>query len=211
MGGEDVGLGGIGVGVVGRGAGLFLSRFGFAWGPVRWDDGVGFQEAEALVEHGDVAEPAFGFGDLGGRGDGAVDGVEGDLFDLLRGVVEVGVLACGWGFGEVGAGDLEAVEEESGAAGVDVVGGDAAEDLADGGLDGGAVFGMGEVEGGASAAALAWIGDRAAGGVVEVAELLVAEAGALAAAAFGEDVAALALGFGGGCGAGHGVGTPYPL
>ena len=40
-------------------------------------------------------------------------------------------------FGEVEAGDLEAVEEEAGAAGVDVVGGDALEDLADGVLDGG--------------------------------------------------------------------------
>jgi len=38
--------------------------------------------------------------------------------------------------GEVEAGDLEAVEEEPGTAGVDVVGGDALEDLADGVLDG---------------------------------------------------------------------------
>ena len=35
-------------------------------------------------------------------------------------------------FGEVEAGDLEAVEQESGAAGIDVVGGDALEDFADG-------------------------------------------------------------------------------
>jgi hypothetical protein len=45
------------------------------------------------------------------------------------------------GFEEVEAGDLEAVEEQAGAAGVDVVGGDSLEDLADGGLDRGAVFG----------------------------------------------------------------------
>ena len=44
-------------------------------------------------------------------------------------------------FGEVETGDLEAVEEEAGAAWVDVVGGDALEDFSDGGLDGGAVFG----------------------------------------------------------------------
>jgi hypothetical protein len=44
-------------------------------------------------------------------------------------------------FGEVEAGDLEAVEEKTGAAGVDVVGGDALQDFADGGLDGGAVLG----------------------------------------------------------------------
>ena len=45
------------------------------------------------------------------------------------------------GFGEVEAGDLKAVEEKSGAARVDVVGGDALEDFADGVLDGGSVFG----------------------------------------------------------------------
>jgi hypothetical protein len=39
-------------------------------------------------------------------------------------------------FGEVEAGDLEAVEEEAGAAGIDVVGGDALKDLANGVLDG---------------------------------------------------------------------------
>ncbi|HWW98838.1 MAG TPA: hypothetical protein VNY74_14130 [Edaphobacter sp.] len=100
---------------------------------------------------------------------------------------------CGLGFGEVEAGDLEAVEEEAGAAGVDVVGGDALQDLADGGLDGGAVFGQGQVEGGAAAAALAWVGDWLSRGVVVVAELLLAEAGARAAVAVGEDVAALVL------------------
>ncbi len=98
-------------------------------------------------------------------------------------------------FGEVEAGDLQAVEEEAGAAGVDVVGGDALEDLADGGLDGGAVFGERQVEGGASAAALFWIGGGSSGGVVVVAELFGAEARALAAMAVGEDVAALVLFF----------------
>ena len=44
-------------------------------------------------------------------------------------------------FGEVEAGDLEAIEEEAGAAWIDVVGGDALKDFADGGLDGGTVFG----------------------------------------------------------------------
>jgi len=37
------------------------------------------------------------------------------------------------------AGDLQAVEQEAGAFGVDVVGGEAAQDLGDGELDGGAV------------------------------------------------------------------------
>jgi hypothetical protein len=77
-------------------------------------------------------------------------------------------LALWWagGFGEVEAGDLEAVEEEAGAAGVDVVGGDALEDLADGVLDGGAVFGQGEFEGGAAGSA--GVGYGFAGGVVVI-------------------------------------------
>jgi hypothetical protein len=59
-------------------------------------------------------------------------GVDGDLFyrlceSLVLAVVFLGVLS----FGQVEAGDLEAVEEEAGAAGVDVVGGDALENLAD--------------------------------------------------------------------------------
>jgi hypothetical protein len=65
-------------------------------------------------------------------------------------------------------------EEEAGAAGIDVVGGDALEDLADGGLDGGPVFWQGEVEGGAAAAALLRVGDWFSGGVVVVAELFLA-------------------------------------
>ncbi|WP_148103871.1 hypothetical protein [Edaphobacter aggregans] len=93
--------------------------------------------------------------------------------------------------GQVGAGDLQAVEEEAGAAGVDFVAGDAAEDFADGELDGGAVFGHGEVEEGGAGGALAWILDRAAGGVVVVAEVFSAQAWAAAAVAVGEDVAAL--------------------
>jgi hypothetical protein len=95
----------------------------------------------------------------------------------------------GWGFGEVEAGDLESVEEEAGAAGVYVVGGDAAEYFADGVLDCGAVFGEGEFERGAGG--LAGSGCGFAGGVVVVAEVFAPEAGAAAAVAVGEDVAAL--------------------
>jgi hypothetical protein len=62
----------------------------------------------------------------------------GDLFDDF-GEFGFGVVT-GCGFGEVEAGDLEAVEEQAGAARIDVVGGDAAENFADGLLDGGAVF-----------------------------------------------------------------------
>ena len=128
-----------------------------------------------------------------GWGEGAVGGVEGDLFYGLWGGLRWGLGFGGGVFGEVGAGDLEGVEEQAGAAGVDVVGGEALDDLADGVLDGGAVFGQGQVEGGAAAAALFWISYRFSGGVVVVAEVLAAEAGAGAAVAVGEDVAALVL------------------
>ncbi|HWW96059.1 MAG TPA: hypothetical protein VNY74_00095 [Edaphobacter sp.] len=126
--------------------------------------------------------------------------MSGDLLDDFDGL-GFGV-AVGRGFGEVEAGDLEAVEEEAGAAGVDVVGGDAAENFADGLLDGGTVFRQGKVEGGAAAATLLRVGDGFSGGVVVVAELFLAQAGAAAAMAVGEDVAALVL-FGGWCGVLH--------
>jgi hypothetical protein len=69
------------------------------------------------------------------------------------------------------------------------------QDDADGSLDGGAVFGHGQVEGRVAAEGFAWRG--LAGGVVVVAEGFSAEADAAAAVAVGEDVAALvAFGFG---------------
>ena len=95
---------------------------------------------------------SFDFAYFGGWGEEAEFGVGGDLFYGV--VCSFGCGSVGeLGFGEVEAGDLEAVEEEAGAAGVDVVGGDALEDLADGVLDGGAVFREGDFEGGAAAAA----------------------------------------------------------
>jgi hypothetical protein len=97
------------------------------------------------------------------------------------------------GLGEVEAGDLEAVEEQTGAAGVDVVGGDALEDFSDGSLDGRAIFGEGEVEGGAAASALFGIGDGSSGGVMVVAEVFSAQTGAAAAVTVGEDASALIL------------------
>ena len=131
----------------------------------------------------------------------------GDLFDDFDGF-GFGV-AMGRRFGEVEAGDLEAVEEQAGAAGVDVVGGDALEDFAYGLLDGGTVFRQRKVEGGAAASTLLRVGDGFSGGVVVVAEVFSAEAGAAAAMAVGEDVAALVL-FGGWCGVLHGLG-PSPV
>jgi hypothetical protein len=127
--------------------------------------------------------------------------VGGDLFDDFDGFGS-GV-AVGGGFGEVETGDLEAVEEEAGAAGVDVVGGDAAEDFADGLLDCGTVFQQRKVEGGAAASTLRRVGDGFSGGVVVVAEVFSAQTGAATAVAVGEDVAALVL-FGDWCGFLHG-------
>ena len=84
----------------------------------------------AFQQQADDALAFLGFVDFGGWGEGAQFGVGGGLFDQF-GSVFGGLL-----FGEVEAGDLEAVEEKAGAAGVNVVGGDALEGLADGVLDG---------------------------------------------------------------------------
>jgi hypothetical protein len=177
---------------------------------------------QVLEELSDYGKFSFFWDDFGAGREGAEFGVDDKLF-YQRGLgavffvgfavaIEAGLgVAAGWsGAGQVDAGDLEAVEEEAGAFGIDFVGGDAAEDLADGGLDGGAVFGVGQVEGGAAAAALARVGDGAAGGVVVVAEFFLAEAGAGAAASVGEDVAALVLLGGGWCGVLHGW-SPIPV
>ncbi len=87
---------------------------------------------------------------------------------------------------------MQAVEEQACSFGVEVVAGDALEDDADGGLDGGAVLGHGQVEAGMAAEGFA--GGGLAGGVVVVAEGLSAEADAAAAVAVGEDVATFEAG-----------------
>jgi hypothetical protein len=144
-----------------------------------------------------LGDRAFAFcdlGDFGARSDDAEGGVDGDLFHGLVCRLGFGGGSCGGlGFGQIEAGYLETVGEEAGASRVDVVGGDALEDFSDGGLDGGAVFRQRQVEVGAAAAALFWVGDGFSCGVVVVAELFLAEAGAGAAASVGEDVAALVL------------------
>jgi len=120
--------------------------------------------------------------------------VEGDLFyGLGCGLLSVLCVSSGGWFGEVEAGDLKAVEEKAGSSGVDFVGGDSLEDLADGVLDGGLVFRERELKGGAAALAGFRILDWLAGGVVVVAEVFSAQAWAAAAVAVGEDVAALVL------------------
>ena len=152
---------------------IYADRRGYLCGGLDGGDGywlwfLGVFWCSEIVEN--VAQEGGATGDfvfviLGGGGEEALFGVGGDLFDLgWQGVV--GAVA-----GQVGAGDLEAVKEEAGAAGVEGVGGDGEQDLADGLLDGGAVFGQGEVEG---VVLVSGVGDGAAGGVVVVAEVFVA-------------------------------------
>ena len=57
--------------------------------------------------------------------------MEGDLGDELGGIGGIGLVGLVGLGGQIEAGDLEAVEEQTGAAGVDFVGGDAAEDFTD--------------------------------------------------------------------------------
>ena len=127
-------------------------------------------------------------GEGGFRGDAAEFGVVDDLFDSRFGG-ELGVLRGE--AREVDGGDLKAVEEKAGAARIDLVEGDAGENLCDGELDGGTILDEGQVEGGTAAFALTGVLEGAAGGVVEVAEGFPAEADAAALAAVGVDVAAL--------------------
>ncbi len=136
------------------------------------------------------ADVVFGSSELADRGEGAVVRVLDDFFDGLRGV------GGGLGFGEVEAGDLQAVKEQAGSAGVNFVGGDALEDFADAVLDRTAVLRIGEGEGGDSGFALFGVLEGLAGGVVVVTKLFLPEGGAGAAVSVGEDVAALEAHFG---------------
>jgi hypothetical protein len=120
-----------------------------------------------------------------------VVGLDGGCVGVCSLRVDIGVLLGVLVVFEVGGGDLEGVEEESGAAWVDVVLGEAGDDLAEGFLDGGSAAGLGEREGTAAGLAEAWVGDGLALGVVVVAELFSAQGGRAAAATLGESVAAL--------------------
>lgn len=94
------------------------------------------------------------------------------------------------GFGQVADGDLKAVEEQAGALVVDVAASEALQDLADRTLDGAAVFERRQLkEGGLVAVDAHRLGGET-GSVVVVAELFQTQAGATAAVAIGEDVAA---------------------
>jgi hypothetical protein len=153
--------------------------------------GVGAKDgAHTLHEGGGCGAALFELGEL------AVRGVFDDAFGDGRFVDGV----RGLGVAQVLGGDLEAVDEEPGALGIDGVAGHAAEDLGQGELDGGVV--VEPVEGRELEAvgrlAAAPVGkDRDAVSVVVVAEGLAAERAGAATAAIDEDVAAevgLALG-----------------
>jgi hypothetical protein len=97
-----------------------------------------------------------------------------------------------WFAGQQGDDDAQAGDEAGGAVDVEVIGGDAAEQLGGDQQGGGAVFDDGEIERlpGVDVAELAGGRGWAAGGVVVVAEGLVAESGRAAAVSVGEEVAA---------------------
>jgi hypothetical protein len=103
-------------------------------------------------------------------------------------------------------------KQEGGALEVDLVGGDAAGEFGDGELDGGAVLERRHDEGGVGVDEGFGGGDARgqgmAGGVVDVAEVLLAEGEGAAAVALGEDVAALIAAGAGvrGFGLGRGLG-----
>jgi hypothetical protein len=99
--------------------------------------------------------------------------------------------------GEVGGGDLETVEEETGAAEVDVIGGYVLEDATECVLNLVGALEVGKGEAVLARTALAEAGDGGTGGVVVVAEFFSAQRRASTGSAFGSAVAAGAcLGFG---------------
>ncbi len=145
---------------------------------------------ELFQQFGDGALAAVVLGELGGRGERAQLGVHHDLLDVGLGDDFLVI------FQQVEAGDLQAVEQQAGAARVQVVGGDALQHLPDGVLDGAAVLRVGQLEGALQALSALQFPNRdgAANIVVVVAERLIAQAWAAAADAVDLDVAALVAG-----------------
>jgi len=118
--------------------------------------------------------------------------VRAQLFEqALRGAFGLELLDLGLRPRQVEAGDLQAIEQQPGAARIQIVGGDALQHLAERELQGGAVLGHAALEGAQAGLARGGVFHRAARSVVEVAEIFVAQADRAAAAAPGKDVTAL--------------------
>ena len=146
-----------------------------------------------------------GNGRFGGIGDGVWD--FGDGGEVSKEWVGDDILDDGLGVGggalvlaEVCGGDLEAIEEHAGPFKVDIELGEAAEDVVEGDLDGGAIVDARHEE----VSVMAGEARFAAGGLVVVAEFLAAESRRAAAMTFGEDVAAEVAAFWVGGGGGDG-------
>jgi hypothetical protein len=198
-------VGGLGFG----GAGLGGSAGSRGGDLGRGDFGDGGDGAEVWVED-EVFDEVVGRVILrgGGVGGGAV-GVSagGGAADVAAAVGAAGVSAGGARGGariarEVGAGDEQAVEEMAGALGVELVGGNAVEDLGEGELDAGAVVDGGQLELGLGGMDSAMARGGAAGGMVLIAEGFSAQSGRAATAARGVDVTAEEALDGGLCGFG---------
>ena len=155
-------------------------------------DGGTLEDVEELGDEGGGGAGSGGK-DLSGKGDGAEVWIGDGVLDGL------GWSGCRPGVREVDGGDLQAVEEKTGAPGIELVRREAMEDLADGDLDGASVLGVGKSKGRGAVLALREVdglggcaGRAATAGVVVVeAEVFAAEARAAAAVTVGEDVAAL--------------------
>jgi hypothetical protein len=165
--------------------------------------GGGFGVAAAAPFAGEDLFEGFLVGFGGGfafGGEQAEVGVEDGFFYGFDGF-------AGGCFGQVRRGDLQGVEEQAGAFGVEAAVGDSLGDEGDGGLDGAAVFEGGKLEGGQSVA-LFGQARGLVGAVVVEAKIFFAETFAAAAVSVGEDVAALEVL---GVGVWHGVVPPWVL
>jgi len=94
---------------------------------------------------------------------------------------------------QVLAGELEAVEQQACAVDVELVGGDALDELSEGGVHLGAVARRGQAEAAAGAAGV-WVGDGHSAGMVVVAMALAAQGGRAAAVAVVEEMRAVFYG-----------------
>ena len=150
---------------------------------------------DGVLGDGFLGDGFFGDGFAAGEevvdGEGACAGVARGAAAVVLGGAAAGGACCGARIArEVAAGDEEAVQEAAGALVVELVAGDAVEDLGEGELDAGAVVDGGQLEDGLGGVDSAMARGGAAGGVVVVTELLAAQGGGAAAAARGVDVTA---------------------